>query len=80
MTIPSPCTANCALDTDFRSCTACGRTLPEIESWPTATDEEKYAILRRLSQQRPTPVMPAQAGIHDLPEKTSKTKKLTKNW
>jgi predicted Fe-S protein YdhL (DUF1289 family) len=50
MTIPSPCTQNCALDPHLKYCTTCGRTLPEIESWPTATDEEKRTILLRLSQ------------------------------
>jgi predicted Fe-S protein YdhL (DUF1289 family) len=53
MTIPSPCTANCALHPTRPECTTCGRTLPEIESWPTATDEEKRTILLRLAQPSP---------------------------
>jgi predicted Fe-S protein YdhL (DUF1289 family) len=52
MQAASPCTQNCAVHPTRPECTACGRTLAEITAWPTATEAEKTAILRRLAQQK----------------------------
>ena len=49
MTIPSPCRKLCALDPATRVCTACGRTLDQIARWATMPDDERRAIMVRLS-------------------------------
>jgi predicted Fe-S protein YdhL (DUF1289 family) len=45
--VPSPCRNICVVKRGV--CTGCGRTLAEIEAWPTAPDEERRAIIRRAS-------------------------------
>jgi predicted Fe-S protein YdhL (DUF1289 family) len=44
----SPCTNVCAID-DEDTCVGCGRTLTEIASWASMTDDEREAVLGRLS-------------------------------
>ncbi len=48
MTNKSPCTQICVLDGSI--CTGCGRTISEITSWSSLTDEEKDEILSEISQ------------------------------
>lgn len=47
--LASPCIRNCCLDDDD-VCMGCGRSLEEIVSWGTASDDEKRAILERSRQ------------------------------
>lgn len=44
----SPCTNVCAID-DEDTCIGCGRTLAEIASWTSMTDDEREDVLERLS-------------------------------
>jgi predicted Fe-S protein YdhL (DUF1289 family) len=44
--LASPCVRNCCLDDDD-VCMGCGRSLPEIVAWSTASDAEKAATLAR---------------------------------
>ena len=48
---PSPCVSICDVDWAEGVCLGCGRTLDEIGAWPSATAEEKRAILRRLEDE-----------------------------
>jgi predicted Fe-S protein YdhL (DUF1289 family) len=50
MTIASPCIKLCQLDDSGQHCIGCLRTLDELRRWGKASDEEKQAILERLSQ------------------------------
>jgi predicted Fe-S protein YdhL (DUF1289 family) len=45
--IPSPCRNICVVKQGV--CTGCGRTLAEIESWPTAADSERRDIIARAA-------------------------------
>ncbi|MGQ5700817.1 DUF1289 domain-containing protein [Sandaracinobacteroides sp. A072] len=45
--VPSPCRNVCRVKRGI--CTGCGRTLAEIEAWPTAPDSERLAIVRRAA-------------------------------
>jgi predicted Fe-S protein YdhL (DUF1289 family) len=47
--LASPCIRTCCLDDDD-VCLGCGRSLAEIVSWGTASDDEKRAILARSSR------------------------------
>ena len=49
MTLASPCRKLCTLDRATRVCTACGRSLDEIARWATMPDNERQAIMDRLS-------------------------------
>jgi predicted Fe-S protein YdhL (DUF1289 family) len=52
----SPCIGVCRLDPAERFCLGCGRTIEEIARWPTASAEERRAILARLAgRRRPGP-------------------------
>jgi predicted Fe-S protein YdhL (DUF1289 family) len=44
--LASPCIRTCCLDDDD-VCMGCGRSLAEIVSWGTASDDEKREILAR---------------------------------
>jgi predicted Fe-S protein YdhL (DUF1289 family) len=48
----SPCISVCRLDPASQLCVGCGRTIAEIAAWPTLSDAERQAILRRLEQTR----------------------------
>jgi predicted Fe-S protein YdhL (DUF1289 family) len=50
MTIASPCIKLCQLDDSGQHCVGCLRTLDELRRWGKASDEEKLAIIERLSQ------------------------------
>jgi hypothetical protein len=49
MTVPSPCTNVCRIDTRTGWCEGCRRTGDEITRWPLASDAERRAILDDLS-------------------------------
>jgi predicted Fe-S protein YdhL (DUF1289 family) len=53
--LASPCIRTCCLDDDD-VCMGCGRSLAEIVSWGTASDDEKREILahsrRRAAEKR----------------------------
>jgi hypothetical protein len=46
--VPSPCTNICRIDKRSGYCEGCRRTVDEIIAWPSATPDEKRAILGRL--------------------------------
>jgi predicted Fe-S protein YdhL (DUF1289 family) len=46
--VPSPCQRICTLDFNTEQCSACKRTLVEIECWQIYTDSEKLAILEEI--------------------------------
>jgi hypothetical protein len=43
--VPSPCRNICRVKRNV--CVGCGRTLAEIEAWPTTTDDERRAMIER---------------------------------
>lgn len=47
-TIPSPCCQLCELNDDD-ICVGCGRTFDEIRDWLAMDDEERLAVLSRLT-------------------------------
>lgn len=46
--VRSPCIANCKLD-DEEICQGCFRTLDEIISWSSSTNQQKQAIVDRVT-------------------------------
>jgi predicted Fe-S protein YdhL (DUF1289 family) len=48
--VPSPCLQICDIDPERGWCRGCGRSLAEIEAWPTATADERRVILARLGE------------------------------
>jgi len=46
--VPSPCLQICEIDPGRGWCRGCGRSLAEIETWPSATADERRAILAGL--------------------------------
>jgi predicted Fe-S protein YdhL (DUF1289 family) len=44
----SPCIRHCTLDPATAICVGCGRTLAEIGSWASITEEERRAIMAVL--------------------------------
>ena len=48
----SPCISVCKLDPDTQICIGCGRTVMEIAAWPSLSEAERAAILRRLEASR----------------------------
>jgi predicted Fe-S protein YdhL (DUF1289 family) len=51
----SPCIGVCRLDAATQICVGCDRTIAEIAAWPSLSEAERAAILRRL---RATPSRP----------------------
>ena len=49
--IPNPCVRNCCLN-ENDICLGCYRSITEIISWHTASDEQKKEILKRSDQRR----------------------------
>ncbi|WP_373975866.1 DUF1289 domain-containing protein [Chitinibacter sp. SCUT-21] len=49
MSPASPCIKLCQLDESGNHCIGCLRTLDELRQWSKASDEEKQAILDRVS-------------------------------
>jgi uncharacterized protein len=50
--VKSPCNRVCVMDGDNRYCIGCLRTLGEISSWGSMSDEEQAAVLRKIEQRR----------------------------
>ncbi|MCB1885618.1 MAG: DUF1289 domain-containing protein [Geminicoccaceae bacterium] len=50
--IPTPCVGICRLDPVTRRCEGCMRTAREIAAWPSASNEERLAIVQALRQRR----------------------------
>lgn len=46
--VPSPCTNVCRIEKRSGFCEGCRRTVDEIIAWPTATNDQKRAILTSL--------------------------------
>lgn len=59
--IISPCIKVCAVDGQSGYCLGCRRTLPEIASWASKSDDERNAILAELPS-RPVPVISLMTG------------------
>lgn len=51
-TIASPCVNVCRVNRRKGLCEGCFRTLAEIAAWPTATDNERRAILAQVKARR----------------------------
>lgn len=41
----SPCVKQCALTEDRSQCRACGRTLEEIRTWKSMTNDERLSCI-----------------------------------
>lgn len=52
MVVYSPCIAVCTMDMDGDFCIGCRRTLQEISTWPSLSDEQKMAIIAKLEQRK----------------------------
>jgi predicted Fe-S protein YdhL (DUF1289 family) len=50
--VPSPCLQICEIDPARGWCRGCGRSLAEIEAWPSATADERRAILAQLDKRQ----------------------------
>jgi uncharacterized protein len=50
--IESPCVQVCIIDGISELCVGCHRTLAEIASWSSLTDDERAAIMRALPARR----------------------------
>jgi len=48
----SPCMGVCRMDVDGKLCVGCLRTLDEVASWSTATEETRFAILKNVAERR----------------------------
>lgn len=46
--VRSPCISNCKLD-ENEVCVGCFRTIDEVISWSSSTNEEKKAIISRVT-------------------------------
>jgi uncharacterized protein len=57
--IGSPCVGVCVIDARVNACYGCFRTPGEITAWPSASDDDKRAILVRLDERRVKAGMPA---------------------
>jgi predicted Fe-S protein YdhL (DUF1289 family) len=47
-TLKSPCIKICEMDYNIELCSGCFRTLDEIGSWTTMSDNEKLKIIKEL--------------------------------
>jgi len=50
--VESPCISVCEYDENLDMCIGCFRTLDEISSWRSMTDEEKLKIIERVEQEK----------------------------
>ena len=51
--IESPCVKVCKIVQRTGVCRGCGRTVPEIKTWKTASAEQRQAILAALPERAP---------------------------
>lgn len=49
-TMESPCMKVCTYDPASGLCLGCGRTLEEIGAWFSMADEERRAVMEKLSE------------------------------
>ncbi len=54
----SPCIGVCQLDGRTQTCIGCGRTIAEIAAWADLDENERRAIIARLSRSRSRPPQP----------------------
>jgi predicted Fe-S protein YdhL (DUF1289 family) len=52
--VESPCINICRMDLQTNLCAGCFRTTDEITAWARYSNDEKRAVLARLSQRRQT--------------------------
>ena len=52
--VDSPCTKICTLHPQLQICVGCGRTLAEIESWPTLSREQRIGLSDTVRQRLET--------------------------
>jgi len=50
--VESPCISVCEYDENLDMCIGCFRTLDEISSWRSMTDEEKLKVIERIEQEK----------------------------
>lgn len=50
--VPSPCNSICRMDAASGWCEGCLRTIDEIVSWASLSDEAKLEVRRQLSRRR----------------------------
>lgn len=50
--VPSPCNNNCIINFDTKLCKGCFRTIDEIISWSTVSNEEKRKILELVDYRK----------------------------
>jgi len=50
--VKSPCTSICRMDPATRLCEGCLRTIEEIAAWSTCSNDDKRAVLARISRQK----------------------------
>jgi uncharacterized protein len=50
VTIETPCIKVCVLDRESRICLGCGRTVGEIGSWVSLSDQDRRRIMQELPE------------------------------
>jgi predicted Fe-S protein YdhL (DUF1289 family) len=50
--VTSPCIRQCELDASRQHCISCGRTVHEIGSWRDMSDDDRQAVIDRLTERR----------------------------
>ena len=50
--VESPCIKVCVLDPTQTLCIGCGRTVPEIAAWGSASEAEKSAIVAKAAARK----------------------------
>lgn len=64
--IASPCINVCRIDEATGLCAGCCRTLEEIASWSSATDDEKRQVLSAVERRKRSDALRCQrSGIRD---------------
>jgi predicted Fe-S protein YdhL (DUF1289 family) len=49
MSVVTPCTRVCVIDTETGLCEGCGRTLAEIAGWASMDDEARRRVMAALA-------------------------------
>jgi len=52
MSVASPCTSVCKMDSESKLCLSCWRTLEEIVAWGSNSDEEKKKVWALIASRR----------------------------
>lgn len=61
--VPSPCIDVCRMDAAGVLCEGCQRTLTEIATWSSMSDDGKREVWRRLAQRREA-LAPSGPGVN----------------